>query len=168
MLLEIKYHKDHKFKVKDDILTEDFKYRVRKLNIKEIEDEYLDELKELEILRDIRIFLRELKIFKLMNRTFNELKYQGKVLYQNIIDNGIFIGYNTGQNITTGNYNICIGYEAGNQITTGSNGICIGYQAGYGYTVPSSTTTYISNHTNYNTSGWVTSTTSGYSTITTP
>ena len=82
MIDTITYYKDYKFKVGDykyiDKKNNILEYRY--LNIKEIENEYYKEL-GLQEIRAIHIFLRELKIFKLMNKKFIDKKYQGKVLY---------------------------------------------------------------------------------------
>lgn len=137
MLETITYYKDYQFKVGDneytDITNNILQYRY--LDIKKIEDYYYNEL-GLQEIRKLHIFLRELKIFKLMNKEFSDKKFQNKILYNSWEKSGmygtfsgnVFTGYPAGQTISTGN--VFIGRNAGYQTTTGSYGVPIGYSAG--------------------------------------
>lgn len=156
MILKIKYNRDYLFDVEDDKTSHmDLYSRTRELGIKEIENEYIDELKELGILRDIRIFLRNLKISKLMNKVINDDKYKDKVIYD------YWGNFTVGISGISGHYNTCIGYTAGlnntnigyrlnsTSIGYGLNNTLVGYPTGSNPTVVNSSTTLSYNSSIY-------------------
>ena len=51
----------------------------------------------------------------------------------------VSIGYQSGKDITTGDYNLLLGHTAGTDITTGANNIALGYRALYTATTSSKT-----------------------------